>query len=243
MDAEQMKIYPDYSISTEQVFTNLSVTSTKQRLEEGSHSFLEGLDYTDIQLPAKQPYSCMPTWVPKYLDEGYTIFREIDFDMFQTMKRDTRRDWMDSVSFESSPAVKNGVMVVKGIRLELNLDWSLGTFSRAGLMSFTDMEELNHTLTAIETFYEHSRGSERLLACFWEACLVDRHILETTIDSANGEEAAAQALRDVMQLLRQAKSGDSIPAKEFKDFFYLPVCLCEAVRMGQHTCFYMPCKI
>lgn len=223
MDAEQVEIYPDYSISTAQAFTNLAVAFTKRRLEEGSYLFLEVLHDTDVQMAAEQPYSCMPTWVPRYLDAGYIPPRETDFDIFKTMKRDPRRNWTDLVSFESSSAVKNGVMVVKGIRLELNLDRSLGTFPGAYLRSAMNMKELNQTLAMLENLIEHAKGSQRLLSHFWEACVLKRRILDSTIDSADEEAAAAQALCDVEQVLKQARSGNVIPMKDIPDWFYLPI--------------------
>lgn len=222
-DAEEMKIYPDYSISTAQAFTNLSVTFTKQRLEGGSRFFLEELHRKDVQMPAKQPYSCLPTWVPKYLDNGYLRPRGTDFDLFKTTKKESRRTLKDAVSFESSPVAKNGVMVVKGIRLELHLDRSLGTFSGATVTFDIDMQELNQTLAILEKFIEYANGSQRLLSHFWEACALGCRILDTTIDSAIGEAAAAQAFCDVLQLLKEARSGVVAPSKNSKDRFWLPI--------------------
>lgn len=221
-DAEQMKLYPDYSISTAQAFTNLSVACTKQRLEEGSYLCLEVLHDTDVQMTAEQPYSCMPTWVPRYLDSGYTTPRKTGFDIFRTAKIATRGDWKDSVSFESSAAVKNGVMVVKGIRLELNLDRCLGTFSEARLVFSLTMEDLNQTLAVLENLIEHAKGYQCLLSHFLEVCALGDRILDNTIDSADEEAAAAQACYDVFQFLKKGSFGDVIRMQQFEDGFYLP---------------------
>lgn len=222
-DAEEMKIYPDYSISTAQVFTNLSVTFTKQSLAEDSRFLLEELHQTNEQVPAKQPYSCMPTWVPNYLDVGYSKPRETSFDLFKTIKEENGRTWKDSISFESSTDVVNGVMIAKGIRLEVNLDRSLGIFSKANVRLGVNMQELNQTLAVLENFTEYANGSQRLVSHFWEACALNRRILDVAIDSADGEAAAAQAFSDVMQLMSKARSEVVIPTKSYTDLFYLPI--------------------
>lgn len=139
------------------------------------------------------------------------------------MKRQTRESLTDLVTFEHGPTVKNGVMVVKGFRSGLDLDRSLGTFPHVLLPHFSSVADLNQTLALLTNFLELVAGSQRLLSRFWEACVVDRHILDKTIDSARGEAAAAQAFWDVIQFLKKARSRDLIHKKHDGDGSYLSI--------------------
>lgn len=60
-DAEQLNIYPDYSISAAQAYTNLSVAFTNQILATGTCFFLDHLHSLSRQVPVEKSYSCMPT--------------------------------------------------------------------------------------------------------------------------------------------------------------------------------------
>lgn len=223
VDAKKLNTHPDYSISAAQAFTNLSVAFMKDSIEEDDPYLLRQLEYTYFDAPGGELYSRVPTWVPTYLDYGDQLPWQTNFNVFQTLQRGTGRNWADVVSFESSPAVKNGILVVKGYRLELSLDRNIGPFPDVDFTAHMDMMELDHALTFLKNLDENANGSIRLQSRFWEACVLDRRILDFTIDSADGEAAAAQALSDVIELLKKAKSGDRISNKNWKDEFYLPI--------------------
>lgn len=223
VDAKKLNIHPDYSISAAQAFTNLSVAFTMQILEENNPYFLRQLQRISLRAPADEIYSRVPTWVPTYQDYGYKPPWQVKDNVLQTFRRGTGRSWADLVSFESSIAVKNGVLVVKGFRLELSLDRHLGTFPNVDLMSYMSMMGVDQALAFLEGLQEKANGLIHLQSRFWEACVLDRRILDSTIDTADGEAAAAQALRDIIQLLKQAKSGDIITYKFSEVIFDLPI--------------------
>lgn len=232
-DAEQLNIYPDYSISTAQAYTNLSVALTKRRLEEDSeYSFLDDLTQSNRQVTAEKSRLCMPTWVPTYIDHGYLDTQRFDFNIFKTRETYTKVSLKNPISFEPTPAVKNGILVIKGICLELGLDRSLGTFPVMDLTAPINMTRLEQLLAILEDFHSHANGNQGLFSSFWEVCVKDRRIADSTIDNADGKAAAAQALRDVIHLLRQARSGDIIPTKDWKDHFYLPILTLPGGRDG-----------
>lgn len=220
-NAKHVNIYPNYTISAVQAFTNVSVALIQELLEKGDDHPLKSLQDVNLQISLDDSYAPIPTWVPTYLDTGYYGPARTDINASQTRTREPSKRFSESISFESQPDVENGVLVVKGIRLDLTLDRCLATFPFASLKLFLTQGQLAQFLKIFEKIENHAIEADNVFGRFWEACTMDPHILNSTIDQADGKEAAAEAFHDILELLRRAQSGDCIFDKNWPDYLYL----------------------
>ncbi|KAJ4409446.1 hypothetical protein N0V82_009466 [Gnomoniopsis sp. IMI 355080] len=221
-DAKQLNIYPDYTISAVQVFTNLSVAFTKRLLALDGYHPLEDLLSVGREVSLNASYELIPTWAPTYLGGIYWNPQITDFDASQTSSRQSSKKFAGQIRFESKPDVENGLLVVKGMRLNLMLEQNLGSIPHWSLSQSLTMTELEQILAILENIQELDRVVDHLLSRFWETCMMGRDTLDSTVEQTDVEAAAAAGFRDVLQLLQRAQAGDRIVVdREYINRFYV----------------------
>lgn len=222
-DADDLNIHADYTVSAAQAFTNVSVAFIRHSLqiEEGDILRFEALS-RDVSLD--KSYSHMPTWVPTHVDSGYFAPSRGGPNASQTTRRHTSWDLASLINFESSPDVENGVLVVKGMRLDLTMERSLGTFPGQAFQSMLYMTELIQISEIFENIVEFAAGAaEPVWSRVFETLVVDKHALGNLgIDRPEDKEAAAaEAFHEVRQLLQRTRTGDRVADKQLRDCFYI----------------------
>lgn len=218
-DAEELGIVPDYTKSTAQTFTDVSVAFIKRNLGRSPAYSLFELERSSRE---KSSDITLPSWVPAHLDWGYGVHKYANINASQTKENGTPRNAQVSISFESTASVKNGILVVQGMDLGLVLDRSLGTFPGQWLLGGLGINEVDEVLKILEGAQSCLGESDHSLAFLYET-LVMGQSLPTDSTQETAEAVAARAVRDILDLLRRAKSGDRICMKESSSRFYLPV--------------------
>lgn len=201
---------PDYNKSTAQVFTDVYVGFTRRQVREAPN---ESLLILREVCREPSPHTDMPTWVPYHGDAGYKARPWSEINASQTYKNELARELAAQVLFESTDSVENGVLVAKGLRLDLKLGQCLGTFPDRWLRLSMVKDELEQVLTTLAEAREQFGDSDEALARLYETLLLG---LETVNKSPDAQSTtryvpkpeAAQGVRDLISLLQRAKSGD-----------------------------------
>lgn len=210
VDAEELNIAPDYTKSTAQAFTDLAVAFVMRDVSR--QRSLSNLSWSSRGYSSNPS---IPSWVSAYSDDGYGLPLNTDADASRIFSQDFSLELAKFVHFESSSSVSNGILVTKGLRLGFKLERSLGTFPSARLVHALRAQKLTKALAVFENAQESHDASDQSLAFIFDTLSMGQ-FRETA------EAAAAQAVRDILNFLRRAQSGERIKYKAVPERFFLP---------------------
>lgn len=218
-DAEELGIIPDYTKSTAQAFTDVCVAFIKRNLVRNPEYSLFELERSSR---GKPPNMTLPSWVPAHFDWGYEVHQHANINASRTKANGVPSNVDVMIRFESTASINNSILVVQGMNLDLVLERPLGTFPGQWLLGGLVVDEVDEVLKILEGAQNCLGESDHSLAFLYDTLAMGQS-LPTHSTKATAEAAAAQAIRDLLELLGRVRSGDRIRMKESSTRFYLPV--------------------